>query len=59
VPGNYTIDIMNRYDVSAFRGKKNIVLSTTNNFGAKNYFLALCYIVVGILSLIFTILFFL
>jgi uncharacterized membrane protein YuzA (DUF378 family) len=33
------------------------VLSTTNALGGKNYFLAVCYIVVGSLCLIFAIIF--
>lgn len=39
--GNYTVTITNNYDVSAFDGKKTLVLSTTNAFGGKNYFLSI------------------
>ena len=39
--GNYTITIANSYDVSAYDGKKTFVLSTTNAFGGKNYFLSI------------------
>jgi len=55
--GEYTMKIKNRYDVSQFQGKKSFVLSTTNALGGKNYFLALCYIVVGVLCMLFAIVF--
>lgn len=51
-----TID--NTYDVSSFDGSKYFVLSTTNVFGGTNYFLAVCYIVVGALCIMFGIIFF-
>ena len=57
-PGTYIFDINSNYDVSSFNGKKSIVLSTTNELGGKNYFLAICYIVVGCLSFLFAIIFF-
>jgi len=56
-PGNYTITVDNNYDVSSFDGKKSFVLSTTNALGGKNYFLAICYIVVGALCIVFAIIF--
>jgi hypothetical protein len=55
--GNYTVDIVNKYDVNGFDGNKSFVLSTTNALGGKNYFLAVCYIVVGSLCLVFAIIF--
>jgi len=55
--GTYTLGINNNYDVSAFEGKKTFVLSTTNALGGKNYFLAICYIVVGSLCIVFAIIF--
>ena len=55
--GNYTLGINNNYDVSSFEGKKTFVLSTTNALGGKNYFLAICYIVVGSLCIVFAIIF--
>mmetsp|Transcript_35451 Transcript_35451/g.35114 ORF Transcript_35451/g.35114 Transcript_35451/m.35114 type:complete len:190 (+) Transcript_35451:267-836(+) len=39
--GTLTITINNNYDVSSFDGKKTFVLSTTNAFGGKNYFLSI------------------
>ena len=55
--GTYTIRIVNQYDVSSFEGQKSFVLSTTNALGGKNYFLAICYIVVGSLCLVFAVIF--
>ena len=56
--GTYTLRIANNYDVSSFSGHKSFVLSTTNILGGQNYFLAVCYIVVGALCLLFGIIFF-
>lgn len=56
-PGTYTVKIVNNYDVNGFEGNKSFVLSTTNALGGKNYFLAVCYIVVGSLCLVFAIIF--
>ena len=55
--GTYTVEIVNKYDVNGFDGNKSFVLSTTNALGGKNYFLAICYIVVGSLCLVFAIIF--
>ena len=55
--GTYGLSIYNGYDVSSFEGKKTFVLSTTNALGGKNYFLAICYIVVGSLCIVFAIIF--
>lgn len=55
--GTYTLEINNNYDVLSFEGKKTFVLSTTNALGGKNYFLAICYIVVGSLCILFAIIF--
>lgn len=57
VEGEYKVSIKNTYDVSDFGGSKSFVLSTTNYFGGTNYFLAICYIVVGILCVLFGIIF--
>ena len=57
-PGNYEMVIANNYDVSSYDGKKSFVLSTTNALGGKNYFLAICYIVVGALCIVFALIFF-
>ena len=55
--GEYTLKIEDNYEVQAFKGEKSFVLSTTNAVGGKNYFLALSYIVVGILCVLFIIVF--
>lgn len=55
--GTYTVEIDNKYDVNGFEGNKSFVVSTTNALGGKNYFLAICYIVVGSLCLIFAVIF--
>jgi len=46
------------YDVSSFNGSKTFVMSTTNIMGGRNYFLAVCYICVGGLCLMFSVIFF-
>lgn len=55
--GSYPMLITSNYEVESFDGKKSIVLSTTNQLGGKNYFLAICYIVVGSLCFFFAIIF--
>ena len=50
--GNYSVVIVNNYDVSSFNGQKHIVISTTSFFGGKNQFLGVLYVVVGGLALI-------
>jgi hypothetical protein len=58
LPGKYEMVIYNVYDVASYEGKKSFVLSTTNALGGKNYFLAICYIVVGALCIVFALIFF-
>ena len=58
LPGTYQLQIVNRYNVAQFEGQKSFVLSTTNALGGKNYFLAICYLVVGSLCIVFAIIFF-
>lgn len=45
--GTLKVTIENEYDVKAFGGKKSVVLSTANEFGGSNNFLAVAYLVVG------------
>ena len=52
-----SINIINKYDVSYYGGKKKIILSNTTMFGGNNKFLGICYIIVGGLSLICAIFF--
>lgn len=56
--GTYHLTIQNNYDVESFTGHKYFVISTTNLLGGQNYFLAICYIIVGALCLMFGIIFF-
>lgn len=56
-PGEYRLLIQNSYDVNTFSGEKYFVFSTTNALGGKNYFLAICYLVVGSLCIVFAIIF--
>ena len=56
-PGYYKVIIENNYQVDTFDGSKYVVLSTTNALGGKNYFLAVCYIVVGTLCCLFALIF--
>ena len=55
--GSYKLKIDNQYQVAPFQGQKSFVLSTTNALGGKNYFLAVCYITVGTLCLLFAFVF--
>ena len=54
---NITIDIESNYNVSAYKGKKKIILSNATVFGGKNKFLGISYIVVGCLSILCVIIF--
>lgn len=56
--GTYYVEILNKYNVEDFSGTKSFVLSTTNMLGGRNYFLAVCYIVVGALCIVFAVIFF-
>ena len=56
--GTYQVTTSNNYNVSQFEGTKSFVLSTTNVLGGQNFFLAICYIVVGALCIVFAIIFF-
>lgn len=51
------VTIENNFDVSAFNGKKFLILSTVNAFGGKNSFLGISYIVLGGISIILAVVF--
>lgn len=55
--GDYYVKIKNNYEVKPFQGKKSFVISTTNALGGKNYFLAICYITVAALCMVFSFVF--
>lgn len=56
--GDYVrFNVLANYDVSSFDGTKAIVVSTVGEFGGKNPYLGVAYIVVGSLSLLFGFLF--
>lgn len=56
--GNYQFVIANNYNVSEFNGHKNIILSTSGPFGGKNYFLSISFIVVGAISVLIALAFY-
>ena len=47
-----SVDIENNYKVSHYDGGKSLILTTTNKFGGKNIFMGVCFIVIGVISLI-------
>lgn len=47
LPGKYSINIKNRFDVAPFDGEKAFVFSTTNSLGGKSYKLATCFFIAG------------
>ena len=55
--GEYKLIIGNNYNVSKFKGKKYVILSNINKFGGNNKFLGICYIIVGGISIILSIVF--
>lgn len=52
-----TFDLQLNFEVNSFDGSKGIVLSTVGEFGGKNAFLGISYIVVGSVCLLLAVLF--
>lgn len=53
----YYLSISNNYNVKSFEGHKKIIFSTSGPLGGKNDFLAIAFIVVGVICLIIAVIF--
>lgn len=51
------VKIDDNFEVSSFNGKKHLILTTTNSFGGKNLFIGISYIVLGVISMSFGVVF--
>ena len=56
--GDYVVTITNNYPVKSFEGQKYFILSTVNGLGGKNYFLAILYFIMGGISIVSGLLFY-
>ena len=55
--GKYELKIANHFDVSPFQGTKSFVLATATAMGGKNFLLGYSFVFVGVLSILYTIIF--
>lgn len=55
--GNYTLEVEYQYPVTAFNGRKQMILTTMSVLGGKNSFLGIAYIVVGCVCLLMGLIF--
>jgi hypothetical protein len=56
--GYYRLKIENNFDTKQWSGTKSFAISTTNLMGGRNTFLAMCYLVTGVLCLLISVIFF-
>jgi hypothetical protein len=56
-PGTYSMEIVSNWPVTSFEGTKSWVISNTNEFGGKNTFLSICYMVSGSLCILIGVVF--
>lgn len=57
--GNYTLQIINNYDIAQYGAHKNIILSNATALGGKNYFMAIAILIYGCLFLLGAVVFYL
>jgi hypothetical protein len=51
--GDYiTLDLTTNFEVVSFDGSKSIILSTLNDLGSQNYYLAYCFFLVAVVQLL-------
>lgn len=55
--GKYQLKIKNHFDVSPFEGTKSFVLATATAMGGKNFLLGYSFVFVGLLSIVYAIVF--